>query len=380
MRKREIRFLLVLASAAVIFGLWPAPAASGPEKKKGPWPDGARALTLQGWADENPSWSPDGQLISFRTFQYGRADVFAIDPEGKRRNALLMFGPKDADVRWMDSSRALVFAKTSSSGARSRSIDGIFRLDPASGGTTALAKEGSSWLAWSVSGDGRAVVAAGFRTQPERHFFLRKFDSRTGEFKDVSLFFPSGMLSLEELALSPDGTQCAILAETRARERDVFAVSLAAPEEKVLRLTNDGKEKKSLLWSPRGARLLYLTRREPAAQEGAQKNREGRRFKPFGLTTISADGKGSPAFLSAEELSADTPVWHPDGRHIVFAAGSGSRWGLVVADAETRITSKLTDGDWRDFAPSYSPDGRTIVFVSDRAGDRDLFLIPFRGE
>jgi|GEM_PF-3289439 len=367
--------------AFIVFGLWSVSSASDPEKKKGPWPDGAQALIPQGWADEEPSWSPDGRSIAFRTFQYGRADIFAIDPEGKRKSALLLFEPKDVEVRWLDSSEALLFARTSSSRTRSKSIDDIFRLDPKSGSSIVFPKDDSSWLAWSVSGDGRAVVAAGYRTKPDRHFFLRKFDARTGEFKEISLFFPTGMTWLQELALSPDGTKCAILAETRDRDRDVFVVSLAAPEEKVLRLTDDGKEKKSVLWSPRGARLLFLAKRDQAvALDNKQKNTRGRRFKPFGLATISAEGKGGPVFLLGDDVSADTPVWHPDGKHIVCAAGFGPRWGLVVANAETKKALKLTDGEWRDFSPSCSPDGRRIVFVSDRAGDRDLFLLPFRGE
>jgi len=366
--------------AAIVFATWSAAAAAGPEKKKGPWPDKAQELTPQGWADEDPRWSPDGRLIAYRTFQYGRADIFAVDPEGKRKNPLLMSLPKEVDARWLDTSEALVYAQTSSGRGSSVSIDGIFRFDPKSGQTTAFAKEDSAWLAWSVSGDGRAVIAAGSRTKPDRHFFLRKFDARTGAFTEVSLFFPTGMMYVQELALSLDGTECAILAETRDRARDVFVVSLAGPEEKVLRLTDDGQEKKSLLWSPRGRRLLFLVKQQTAAQDGKPGNRQMRRVKAYGLAVISADGKGRPELLSGNDRSADTPVWHPDGKHIVYAAGLGARWELFVADTESKKTAKLTGGEWRDFAPSCSPDGRTIVFVSDRAGDRDLFLLPFRGE
>ena len=44
---------------------------------------------------------------------------------------------------------------------------------------------------------------------------------------------------------------------------------------------------------------------------------------------------------------------------------------LFVIDAADGITRQLTDGDWDDLLPAWSPDGKRIAFVTGRQDDRD---------
>ena len=60
------------------------------------------------------------------------------------------------------------------------------------------------------------------------------------------------------------------------------------------------------------------------------------------------------------------PTWSPDGRFISFSALSGGVSDLFIYDLETDALRKMTDDPFADIQPAWSPDGHKIVFVTDR--------------
>ncbi len=48
-----------------------------------------------------------------------------------------------------------------------------------------------------------------------------------------------------------------------------------------------------------------------------------------------------------------------------------SHFHLFVVDVQDGASRQLTDGDWDDFSPAWSPDGASIAFISGRGEDRD---------
>lgn len=73
----------------------------------------------------------------------------------------------------------------------------------------------------------------------------------------------------------------------------------------------------------------------------------------------------------------------PDGRRIVFASdrapdGIDGAANLFLLDLDTRTASALTRGDWIDETPAWGPDGR-IYFTSDRDGVLNVFSVDTLG-
>ena len=83
-------------------------------------------------------------------------------------------------------------------------------------------------------------------------------------------------------------------------------------------------------------------------------------------------------FLNGGKLS-------PDASQVVYAVSQINAEvdkeyvTIYLLDLDRGSTKQLTSGAAKDSNPQWSPDGGSIAFVSDRAGEQQLFLIPVDG-
>jgi len=78
-------------------------------------------------------------------------------------------------------------------------------------------------------------------------------------------------------------------------------------------------------------------------------------------------GKGGTAEpLNAGLLPAERPRWSPDAAAIVFEARAEQRSGLYLNDFASDEARALGDGHHSDRQPDWHPDGKRVVFVSQR--------------
>ena len=71
-------------------------------------------------------------------------------------------------------------------------------------------------------------------------------------------------------------------------------------------------------------------------------------------------------------------VISPDGRWVVFTSERTGNPDLYVLDLRDNGAARpLIESDAMEDAAAFSPDGRTLIFVSTRSGNPDIFVIPF---
>lgn len=60
-------------------------------------------------------------------------------------------------------------------------------------------------------------------------------------------------------------------------------------------------------------------------------------------------------------------TWSPDGKEIAFSGMVEGQSDLFSYNLQSKTITQITNDEYSDYAPSYSPDGKMIVFSSDRA-------------
>lgn len=156
---------------------------------------------------------------------------------------------------------------------------------------------------------------------------------------------------------SPDARQIAF--HSSRDGGGIFVMSpLTGPPRKVASYQTSAPEwSSSPRWSKDGTELAYIDMNH--------------------IKVVSLDGVESRHLHLAGRSDGRYDLdWSPDGRLFAYVSAQNRTstitqvWVLRVADGEA---VPLTDGQWKDWSPTWSSDGRSVYFVSNRGGAMDLW-------
>ncbi len=167
-----------------------------------------------------------------------------------------------------------------------------------------------------------------------------------------------------EATFSPSGNRIVF---TSNRDGDLEIYSMNRDGGDVRRLTNMPGYDGGAFYSPDETKIIF---------RGAR----GENYRELQLYVMNADGSDIRQLTQFEGRTSFAPYWLPSGKKVIFSSNwqNPRNFDLFLLDLDSGDIEQVTTGETFDGFPVFSPDGKRLVFASNRAaakeGDTHIFV------
>jgi Tol biopolymer transport system component/DNA-binding winged helix-turn-helix (wHTH) protein len=358
-----VLFAALLLAVGLLIGIVSRPAKqpSGSRSTLVPVP-----ITGYAGAESWPSFSPSGNEVTFSwDGESPGSEGIYISEIGSGRRLKVAGGPfVQTSPAWSPNGRQIVFLRESSGGSKDVMVVNADGTDQHILGSTRV----RSQLAWAQ--DSNLLVVTD-RDPSNRTSVLYVLSSK--DFNRRQLTFPLSLSGDSTPAFSPDGRLLAFARYTSPEWNDIFVLEVTAEVKPIgapQRVTNFHRHIEGIAWTSDSHELVFSAGGAPA----------GHQF----LYRVPVSGSAEPRDLAAVRLDGTHPAVSAGGKRLVYVRPSMDQttvWQLrLTADGRSvSPPSRLIVSAGRDFNADISPDGRRVVFRSDRSGSPELWVSDSNG-
>ena len=328
----------------------------------------ARAVTSHPAHDIYPVFSPDGQSLAFSSNRHGSYDVYVVPVQGGKPRRLTFDSAADLVAGWSPDGKQILFASTRGTG-----FPPSFELFtvPVEGGMArrVSAAEGKDGV-FSPTGDRIAYVRGpgtwyrkGYRGSANDDIWVCSADGSHN--RQVTAFNGQDGSPM----WGADGQTLYYVSEFHGTPANIVrqpaSSSPGTPPEQVTFHKDDGVRRARI--SRDGRWIVYECGPElcvVSTRPGAQPRKVA--------VQVYADDKANTERVETFTSHATEFVLSPDEKQVAFAVHGNLFRMPVGPDAKA---SRLTDTTGNDHGIAWAPDGSKMLFISDRGGQEDVYLL-----
>ncbi len=319
-------------------------------------------------SEMQPSFSPDGNQLAFVWDDANNQDIYVKQLGNESLLRLTTDRAADLWPCWSPDGRSIAFTRELANGAALYLIPSLGGAERRITPLSAVANVDHYQISWSPDGEWIAVQDKSAPAEPAGIFLVAR---ATGEKRKLTAP-PAAAHADRSPAISPDGKTVAFVRFSSSAVGDLYLVPTAGGEAR--RLTFDNTGISSPVWTPGGHEILFLrgdtkglwrvsaAGGTPTAVEAAGRN----------LTSLSISRQGNR--LAWTQTSNDQNIWQME------LAEAASTRGQKQSPPPSKPTRLLISSTRVDVSPEFSPDGKRIVFASNRSGSNEIWVADSTGE
>jgi len=228
-----------------------------------------------------------------------------------------------------------------------------------------------AWIASTVSlglGSDPQPGASDATTSAEE-----KYITNVKQLTDTSM----GLLNAGEAYFSPDGKMI-IFQATPIGKEDYQIYTLDLETRKLNMVSTGNGACTCAFFRPDGKKIIFASTHLGPNFGLIERDEEAGRYKwAFNkhMDVFEADPDGSNLRRLTDAPGYDAEcAYSPDGKRIVFTSQRDDDLEIYVMDADGSNQRRLTDGKGYDGGPFFSPDGKAILYRGDRHGGEEMNL------
>ena len=322
----------------------------------------AKSLTDPLGDARQPSWSPDGQFLTFQAYWDGNWHIYSIRRDGSKLEQLTS-GPYDhREPHWSPDGKHIAFSSD-----REGTYD-IWTLDLANNQLKQQTKEPANEYgpAWSPYG-----AQIGFVSDDPSEPGIKAMSTTNGKIR--ACYTAEGQLA--GLIWSPDG-------------QSMLFNQLSFTESKLIRIKVDNDDSQPELISQSEedvfpfrpsflseSELVYTASGKIWRKDIAGGTKQEIPFKVTVPIVKRSYARRQRDFDNTEEqpvLGIVGPTISPNGKQVAFVA-LGDLW----IQREGQPAQLVTDDPYIELTPAWSPNGDCLAYISDRGGQFAIWICDF---